>query len=78
MQTRTVCSSVTLRPADPEEVESYVRTGEGLDKAGAYAVQGIGAFLVQRIEGSHSNVIGLPACELIMDLKSAGLLRRFP
>ena len=75
---RTVESSVTLRGASPAELEGYARTGEGLDKAGAYAIQGVGAFLVERIEGSYTNVVGLPACEVVQDLLGAGLLERFP
>jgi septum formation protein len=75
---RTVQSSVTLRAASTAELEAYARTGEGLDKAGAYAIQGVGAFLVERIEGSYTNVVGLPACEVVMDLLAARLLERFP
>jgi septum formation protein len=75
---RTVESSVTLRAASKDELEGYARTGEGLDKAGAYAIQGVGAFLVERIEGSYTNVVGLPACEVVADLLRAGLLERFP
>jgi septum formation protein len=75
---RTVETLVTLRAASTLEVEAYANTGEGLDKAGAYAAQGIGAFLVERIEGSYSNVVGLPACEVIVDLKAVGLLGDFP
>jgi septum formation protein len=75
---RSVESAVTMRAANREEVERYARTGEGLDKAGAYAAQGIGAFLIERIEGSHSNVIGLPVCEVVLDLKATGLLAAFP
>jgi septum formation protein len=75
---RTVESAVTLRRASHAELEGYARTGEGLDKAGAYAIQGVGAFLVERIEGSYTNVVGLPACEVVQDLLAAGLLERFP
>jgi septum formation protein len=75
---RTVRTEVTMRSATREEIARYARTGEGLDKAGAYAVQGIGAFLVQRIEGSCSNVVGLPACELVLDLGHTGLLGVYP
>jgi septum formation protein len=75
---RTVASAVTMRPASAEEITRYARTGEGLDKAGAYAVQGIGSFLVERIEGSYTNVVGLPACEVVVDLRRMGLLGLFP
>ncbi len=75
---RTVTSKVYLRAAPVETLQRYAATGEGLDKAGAYAVQGIGAFLVERIVGSYSNVVGLPVCEVISDLLELGLLRDFP
>lgn len=75
---RTVASQVTMRQASAEEVRRYAATKEGLDKAGAYAVQGIGTFLIERIDGSYSNVVGLPACELVSDLLQNGLLARFP
>jgi septum formation protein len=75
---RTVRTEVRLRRASAAEVEAYARTGEGLDKAGAYAAQGIGAFLVEGVTGSYSNVVGLPACELVSDLTRLGLLAGFP
>jgi septum formation protein len=75
---RTVSSRVTMRAASPDEIVRYAKTGEGLDKAGAYAAQGIGAFLVERIEGSYTNVIGLPVCEVVLDLTATGLLAEFP
>lgn len=75
---RTVTSSVHLRAAPLEVLRRYANTREGLDKAGAYAVQGIGSFLVQRIQGSYSNVVGLPVCEVVEDLLAARLLREFP
>lgn len=75
---RTVETRVVMRAATSDELVRYARTGEGADKAGAYAIQGIGAFLVERIEGSHSNVIGLPLCEVVRDLRRLGLLGHFP
>lgn len=78
LSVRTIETRVTLRRASPDEIERYAATGEGLDKAGAYAAQGIGTFLVERVDGSYSNVVGLPACEVVVDLRSCGLLGDFP
>lgn len=75
---RTVTTEVWLRAASAEEISAYARSGEGLDKAGAYAAQGVGAFLVERMNGSYTNVVGLPACEVVLDLKQHGLLGPFP
>jgi septum formation protein len=75
---RTVQTLVTMRQATADEVRRYAETGEGRDKAGAYAAQGIGAFLIERIDGSYTNVVGLPAMQLVSDLCSSGLLERFP
>jgi septum formation protein len=65
-------STVRMRPASAEEVRAYVATGEPLDKAGAYAVQGLGRRFVEEIEGSESNVIGLPLEETLGLLREAG------
>jgi septum formation protein len=75
---RTVTTEVMLRAASAEEISAYARSGEGLDKAGAYAAQGKGSFLVERLNGSYTNVVGLPACEVVLDLKQHGLLGPFP
>jgi septum formation protein len=69
----TVKTRVTFRPLTSERVRAYVASGEGMDKAGGYAVQGRGAGLVSRIEGSYSNVVGLPACEVMVALERLGL-----
>jgi septum formation protein len=69
----TVRTRVTFRSLTSEQVRAYVASGEGRDKAGAYAVQGRGAGLVSRIEGSYSNVVGLPACEVMVALERLGL-----
>ena len=70
---RSVESQVTLRAAAEAELRAYVATGEPLDKAGAYALQGEGRRFVSRIEGSESNVIGLPLEETLVLLAAAGL-----
>lgn len=64
-------STVHFRPLDADEIRRYVRTGEPLDKAGAYAIQGHAGIFVREIQGSHSGIVGLPLCE------TALLLRRF-
>jgi septum formation protein len=69
----TVRTRVTFRPLTEDRVRAYVASGEGTDKAGAYAVQGRGAGLVSRIDGSYSNVVGLPACEVMIALERLGL-----
>jgi len=61
-------SNVWLSNLSRDILESYVRTGEPMDKAGSYAVQGLGAFMVERIEGSFTNVVGLPLTELVATL----------
>ena len=72
------CMDRGNRKLGADEIARYAATGEGFDKAGGYAIQGIGALLVERIEGSYSNVVGLPQCEVVRDLLDAGLLHGFP
>jgi nucleoside triphosphate pyrophosphatase len=69
---RLVGAEVTFARVGPAALRWYVATGEPLDKAGAYAVQGRGAFLVERITGSHSAVVGLPLAETLALLAEAG------
>jgi len=73
MSERTV-SRVTFVPLSDREIEWYAGTGEGMDKAGAYALQGIGAMLIESIAGSYTNVIGLPLERLYPHLRRHGLL----
>jgi septum formation protein len=75
---RSVETRVWMRAAGEREIAGYAATGEGLDKAGAYAAQGVGQFLIERIEGSYTNVVGLPACEVVMDLVETGLIASYP
>ena len=70
---RVVESRVVMRSASSEEIRRYVESGEPLDKAGAYAAQGEGRRFIARIEGSESNVIGLPLDETLALLRDAGL-----
>ena len=65
-------SSVTMQSAGEDELRRYVETGEPLDKAGAYAIQGQGSWLVTGLEGSRTNVIGLPVEETLELLARAG------
>ncbi|MEO8383564.1 MAG: Maf family protein [Acidobacteriota bacterium] len=72
-ETRVAESEVRMLPLSAQEIEWYVATGEPLDKAGAYAVQGIGAMFIESIHGSYSNVVGLPLATLYSMLKKAGV-----
>jgi septum formation protein len=69
----TISTKVTFRSLTAEEARLYADSGEGHDKAGGYAVQGLGASFVQRIEGSYTNVVGLPVCEVVVALQRLGL-----
>ncbi len=68
----TVSTEVRFRPLGDEEIEWYVGTGEPLDKAGAYALQGLGGALVGSVEGSVSGVVGLPLAESLALLDEVG------
>ena len=66
-------ASVQIRAAPDDELRAYIATGEPMDKAGAYAVQGLGGRLVERVEGCYETVIGLPLCITSDLLAAAGL-----
>jgi septum formation protein len=70
----TVTTRVAFRAVGPDEARAYAATGEGRDKAGAYAVQGRAAAFVERIEGSYTGVVGLPLCEVVVALRALGWL----
>ena len=65
-------TSVTFRELSPRAIEDYVRTGEPMDKAGAYGIQGYGATIVKSIDGCYFNVMGLPVSRLVKALESRG------
>jgi septum formation protein len=71
-RTAAVTTRVTFRSLTDAEITGYIATGEPTDKAGSYAIQGLGAFMVSRIEGSYSNVVGLPLCEVVQALETLG------
>jgi septum formation protein len=64
-----VISRVKFKALSPEEIRWYLNTGEPFDKAGAYAIQGRAAFMVQEVHGSYTNVVGLPLCEIVEALR---------
>ena len=70
----SVVTKVWFKTLTAEEIEWYVETREPFGKAGAYAIQGIGGCLVKCIEGSYSNVVGLPVCEVLEALEKEGAI----
>ncbi len=70
----TVRTRVYFKHLREEEIRAYIATGCPFDKAGAYAIQGGAAHMVQRIEGSYSNVVGLPLCEVVETLRRMGAI----
>ncbi|SHF47213.1 septum formation protein [Desulfacinum infernum DSM 9756] len=73
-QTQAVRTQVSFRDLKDGEIRAYVKTGEPMDKAGAYGIQGVGAFLVQRVHGSYTNVVGLPLAETVDLLMKHGVI----
>ena len=69
-----IVSRVTFRALTPEEIASYIATGEPFDKAGAYGIQGIGGGFISRVEGSRDNVMGLPTDEVLAALRRHGIV----
>ena len=74
METRVSESRVWFRPLEAAEIRRYVATGESHDKAGGYAVQGLAAAFITRIDGSYSGIMGLPLAETAELLRSYGIV----
>ena len=66
---KTCATRVRFSRLDQHALKAYLQTGEGLDKAGAYAAQGIGMGLIRSIHGSYTNVMGLPLAEVLASLR---------
>ncbi|GFO58218.1 Maf-like protein [Geomonas silvestris] len=71
---QAVRTKVFFKSLRQEEIDAYIATGCPFDKAGAYAIQGGAAHMVQKIDGSYSNVVGLPLCEVVETLRTMGAL----
>ena len=69
-----VQTAVRVKKLTSAEMDWYIQTGEPFDKAGGYAIQGIGSFMIEWIHGSYTNVVGLPLCELIEMLNRLGAI----
>jgi septum formation protein len=78
VQAESITTLVKIKWLAAEEIKAYIATGEPFGKAGSYAIQGIGAFMVESISGSYTNVVGLPVCAVIKSLLAAGALKDFP
>lgn len=74
----TTTTYVRMKEISKADISTYLATGEPYGKAGSYAIQGLGVFMVEGITGSYSNVVGLPLCSLIKALLHTGALQSFP
>ncbi|MDY6988951.1 MAG: Maf family protein [Thermodesulfobacteriota bacterium] len=72
----TVETKVRFKTLTKEEIDWYIDTAEPFDKAGGYGAQGLGTFLIRRLEGSYTSVVGLPVCEVIDYLVKKGAVQR--
>lgn len=73
-----VSTMVKMKHLSEGEIHAYIASGEPFGKAGSYAIQGIGSFMVESIIGSYTNVVGLPVCAFVRALLGCGALRIFP
>ena len=72
-RSEAVSTRVRFRELTEQEIARYIASGEPMDKAGSYAIQGLGVCFVAGIEGSYTNVVGLPLCRLTLALKQLGV-----
>ncbi|HOI10445.1 MAG TPA: Maf family protein [Myxococcota bacterium] len=70
--TQAVTTQVRMKRMSRNEIEKYLSVGESMDKAGAYAIQGVGAYLVDSVVGSYTNVVGLPLCQVVEMMTEMG------
>lgn len=77
LHVEVVETEVKFKELNSKEVQGYIATGEHSDKAGAYAIQGIGSFMIKSINGSYTNVVGLPLSELVNALTRYELVKIF-
>jgi len=76
--TEHVSSIVSIKELSDREITAYIKTGEPFGKAGSYAIQGIGIFMIRAVNGSYTNVVGLPVYHVIKALLALGALDFFP
>jgi septum formation protein len=75
---QAVTTVVKFKELTRGEVDQYVSVGESMDKAGAYAVQGVGSYLVEYLQGSYTNVVGLPLCQVVEMMQEMGAKEVMP
>jgi septum formation protein len=66
-------ADVTIRELTDEDIENYIETGEPMDKAGAFGIQGVGAVIVEKVDGDYHNIMGLPLSKIYAILKEFGI-----
>jgi septum formation protein len=74
----SVATKVKVKEISETEIKAYIKTAEPFGKAGGYAIQGIGSFMIEHIDGSYTNVVGLPVCKIVGALVTCGALEGFP
>ncbi|MBM4396325.1 MAG: septum formation protein Maf [Deltaproteobacteria bacterium] len=75
---QAVHTAVRIKRMSRNEIEKYLSVGESLDKAGSYAIQGVGSYLVETLAGSYTNVVGLPVCQVVEMMEEMGAQEVMP